>query len=55
MQVEELRAEMKNACDANECRQIAVELGLAQTELAAVEAEPDGRASAEPPFQEASV
>lgn len=50
MQVEELRAEMKNACDANERRQIAVELELALAELAAVEAEQDGRVSAEPPF-----
>ncbi|WP_187182057.1 hypothetical protein [Rhizobium sp. WL3] len=50
MQVEELRAEMKNACDANECRQIAVELEPAQAALAAVEAEQDVRVSAKPPF-----
>ncbi len=50
MQVEELRAEMKNAYDANERRQIAVELELALAELAVVEAEQDGRVSAEPPF-----
>ena len=50
MQVEELRAETKNACEANERRQIAAELELALAELAAIEAERDGRVSAEPPF-----
>ncbi len=49
MQVEELRAEM-NACAANACRQIAVELELTLAVLAAVEAEQNGRVSAEPPF-----
>ena len=49
-QIEELRAEMKNACDANERRQIAAELELVLAELAAIEAEQDGRVSAEPPF-----
>jgi hypothetical protein len=49
-QIEELRAEMKNACEANERRQIAAELELALAELAAIEAEQDGRVSAEPPF-----
>ena len=50
MQVEELRAETKNACEANERRQIAVELELALAELAAVEAEQYSRVTAEPPI-----
>lgn len=50
IQIEELRAEMNNACDANEGRQIAAELELALAELAAIEAEQDGCVSAEPPF-----
>jgi hypothetical protein len=41
---------LKNACDANERRQIAAELELALAELAAIEAEQDDRVSAEPPF-----
>jgi hypothetical protein len=47
---EELRAELRNACDPAERRQIAVELEMVQAELATIEAEQDGRISAEPPF-----
>ncbi|MDX3925900.1 MAG: hypothetical protein QHC90_08850 [Shinella sp.] len=49
-QIEELRAEMKNACDANDRRVIAAELEMALAELAVVEAEQDGRINGEPPF-----
>lgn len=50
MQREELRAEFRNACDPAERRQIAAELEMVQAELAAIEAEQDGRISAELPF-----
>ncbi|CAK7261871.1 MULTISPECIES: hypothetical protein [unclassified Shinella] len=50
MQIEELKAELRAVLDASERCQIAVELELAQAELAAVEAEQDGRISGEPPF-----
>nr|ASK48247.1 hypothetical protein [Agrobacterium radiobacter] len=50
MQIEELKAELRNACDPVERRQIAAELEMMQAELAAIEAEQDGRVSAEPPF-----
>ncbi|EMS95734.1 MULTISPECIES: hypothetical protein [Rhizobium/Agrobacterium group] len=50
IQREELRAELRNACDPAERRQIAAELEMVQAELAAIEAEQDGRVSAEPPF-----
>lgn len=50
MQREELKAELRNACDANERRQIAAELEIVLAELAVIEAEQDGRVSAEPPF-----
>lgn len=48
--VEELRAELKNAVDANERRQIEAELELARAEREGILAEQDGRVSAEPPF-----
>jgi hypothetical protein len=50
IQCEELRAELRNACDPAERRQIAVELKMVQAELATIEAKQDGRISAEPPF-----
>lgn len=50
MQREELKAELRNACDPAERRQIAVELEMVQAELATIEAEQDGRVSTEPPF-----
>ncbi|ACM30967.1 MULTISPECIES: hypothetical protein [Rhizobium/Agrobacterium group] len=50
IQREELKAELRNAVDAGERRQIAAELEMVQAELAAIEAEQDGRVSAEPPF-----
>lgn len=50
MQIEELKAELKAVLDASERRQIAAELELVLAELAAIEAEQDGRVSAEPPF-----
>jgi hypothetical protein len=49
-QVEELRAELRAVLDADERRQIVAELEMALAELAVVEAEQDGRVSAEPPF-----
>ena len=49
-QIEELRAELRNAVDACERRQIATELDLAQAELTLATAELDGRVDAEPPF-----
>ncbi|WP_200950845.1 hypothetical protein [Rhizobium sp. Root1220] len=36
IQIEELRAELRNACDAGERRQIQAELEVARAELAAV-------------------
>lgn len=50
IQIEELRAELNNACDAAERREIQTELELALAELAAIEAEQDSCVSAEPPF-----
>jgi hypothetical protein len=49
-QIEELRAELRNAVDPCERRQIEAELDLAQAELTLAIAELDGRADAEPPF-----
>lgn len=48
--VEELRAELRNAFDVTERRQIEAELDLAQAELAVAFAEQSGIVSAEPPF-----
>ncbi|RDL47796.1 hypothetical protein BLJAPNOD_05519 [Ensifer sp. M14] len=48
--IEELRAELKNACDAAERGEIQTELDLAQAELAIITAEQDGSVDAEPPF-----
>jgi hypothetical protein len=48
--IEELRAELKNVCDAAERREIQTELDLAQAELAIITAEKDGSVDAEPPF-----
>lgn len=42
IQIEELRAELRNACDAGERRQIQAELDVAQAEL-------DALAKDEPP------
>jgi hypothetical protein len=50
VQREELKAELRNTCDPAEHRQIAAELEMVQAELATIEAEQDGRISAEPPF-----
>ena len=49
-QIEELRAELRNAVDPCERRQIAAELDIAQAELTLAIAEMDGSADAEPPF-----
>lgn len=49
-QIEELRAELRNAVDPCERRQIETELDLAQAELTLAIAETDGSADAEPPF-----
>jgi len=48
--IEELRAELKNAFDASERRQIEVEFELAEAELIVALAEQDGCIDAEPPF-----
>ncbi|ARO32791.1 hypothetical protein NXC14_PA00536 (plasmid) [Rhizobium sp. NXC14] len=50
IQIEELRAELRNACDAAERRKIEAELELAQADLAVTLAEQDGAIVAEPPF-----
>ncbi|MCW1410707.1 MULTISPECIES: hypothetical protein [Rhizobium] len=49
-QIAELRAELNNAFDAAERRQIEAELQLAQADLALMLAEQDGTVEAEPPF-----
>ncbi len=49
-QIEELRAELRNALEPCERRQIEAELDLAQAELTVAIAELDGRVDAEPPF-----
>ncbi|WP_458380386.1 hypothetical protein [Sinorhizobium medicae] len=49
-QIEELRAELRNAVEPCERRQIETELELAQAELAQAMAELDGSVDAEPPF-----
>ncbi|MCJ8057002.1 hypothetical protein GB928_025820 [Shinella curvata] len=46
----ELRAELRNASDVSERREIQSELDCAQAELAVIIAEQDGRLEAEPPF-----
>jgi len=48
--IDELRAELRNAVDANERRQIGAELELARAEREVILAEQDGRVSAKPPF-----
>ncbi len=49
-QIEELRAELSDAVDPDERRQIAAELDFAKAELTLAMAELDGRVDAEPPF-----
>lgn len=49
-QIEELRAELRNAVDFSERRLIEAELDLAKAELTWATAERDGRVDAEPPF-----
>ena len=48
--IEELRAELRDAIDATERRQIVTELELALAECEAMLAEAQGRYSTEPPF-----
>lgn len=48
--IEELRAELRNAFDETERRQIETELELAQADLMVALAEQDGTVDAEPPF-----
>jgi hypothetical protein len=48
--IEELRAELRNAPDPAEARQIAAELELALAERELIWAEQDGHVSPEPPF-----
>ena len=50
IQIEELRAELRDAVDVAEHRQIQAELEIAQAELAIEAAEMDGLLEAEPPF-----
>jgi ABC-type phosphate transport system auxiliary subunit len=50
IQIEELRAELRNAVDGAERRQIQAELEVLQAELAVAATEMDGLADAEPPF-----
>lgn len=50
IQIEELRAELRNTFDVAERRQIAAELEIALAELAIAAAEMDGLVEAEPPF-----
>ncbi|SIR34158.1 hypothetical protein SAMN05880590_11853 [Rhizobium sp. RU35A] len=50
IQIEELRAELRNAGDGAERRQIQAELDIAQAEMIVAAAEMDGLAEAEPPF-----
>ncbi|WP_200844336.1 hypothetical protein [Rhizobium sp. 18065] len=50
IQIEELRAELRNAVDVAERLQIEAELEVAQAELAVAFAELVGLAEAEPPF-----
>ena len=50
IQIEELRAELRNAVDGAERRQIQAELDIAQAEMIVAAAELDGLAEAEPPF-----
>ncbi|SSC72080.1 unnamed protein product [Ciceribacter sp. T2.26MG-112.2] len=48
--IEELRAELRNAWEAAERRQIETELQLAEADLAVMLAEQEGAVEAEPPF-----
>ena len=48
--IEELRAELRNAWDAAERRQIEAELQLAEADLAVMLAGQEGAVEAEPPF-----
>jgi hypothetical protein len=50
IQLEELRAELRDTVDGAERRQIETELESALAELAVIVAEQDGRLDAEPPF-----
>lgn len=51
--IEELRAELRNACDQSERAEIRAELELAEAELTLAIAEQSGDVDAEPPFQAA--
>lgn len=50
IQIEELRAELRNAVEGAERRQIQAELDIAQAEMIVAAAEMEGLAEAEPPF-----
>ena len=50
IQIEELRAELRNAVDGAERRQIQAELDIGQAEMIVAAAEMDGLSEAEPPF-----
>lgn len=48
--IEELRAELRNACDQSERAEIRAELELAEAEVTLAIAEQSGEVDAEPPF-----
>lgn len=50
IQIEELRAELRNACEVGERRQIQTELDAAQAELAAAVALLNETVDREPPY-----
>ncbi|WP_170973522.1 hypothetical protein [Rhizobium sp. FKY42] len=50
IQIEELRAELRNAVGDTERREIQTELECAVAELAVIVANQEGRLDAEPPF-----
>ncbi len=50
IQIEELRAELRNACDAGERRQIQAELDVAQAALVAAVALQRETVDREPPY-----
>jgi uncharacterized protein (DUF3084 family) len=49
-QIEELRAELRNAIDVGERRQIEAELEIARAEMTVMLAEQSGIVDVEPPF-----
>ena len=50
IQIEELRAELRNAADAGERRQITAELEILRAEFAVIAADQDKKIESVPPF-----